>query len=151
MWSKCNYQEFPKVTDHGTTAWIQYHLPQVPDTSFVGGCIKLFQAHANVTGSFCKMIFHPDMERLLSSGNLPNTCQQWPQPSTCSAHSPNTFPQMSVRYSPSARPYRQNCHLLAVHHRMICHMIFFRVCQHPCELPPLPYLDLLFSWADWTE
>lgn len=118
---------------------------------FVGGCIKLFQAHANATGSFCKMTFHPDMERLLSSGNLLNTCQLWTQPSHCPAHSPNTFPQMSIGHTSSPHPCRQNCHLLAMHHRMICHMIFFRVCQHPCELPPLPYLSLLFSWADWNE
>lgn len=113
--------------------------------------------HKAISGScqcyrkFLQDDFPPDMERLLSSGNLLNTCQLWTQPSNCPADSPNTFPQMSIGHYSSPHPCRQNCHLLAVHHRMICHMIFFCVCQHPCELPPLPYLSLLFSWADWNE
>ncbi|KAK7804915.1 hypothetical protein U0070_027632, partial [Myodes glareolus] len=34
MWPKCNYQEFQKMTDHATTAWIHYHPPKVPDIVF---------------------------------------------------------------------------------------------------------------------
>ncbi|OBS59132.1 hypothetical protein A6R68_09743 [Neotoma lepida] len=38
---------------------------------WLGSCIKLFWARANAEGSFCKMAFCPDMERLPNSGSLP--------------------------------------------------------------------------------